>query len=99
MDNLIEEPNENGGEVGAAVQIPESVRPLGFDKYVGQSHVVEIVKLKIDAALRRREPLGHMLFTGPHGLGKTTIAGIIAEIVKEKFGGDFISISGKEITT
>ena len=99
MDNPDYKPLENGGTLGADVQIPESVRPTAFDKYIGQSHAVEIVKLRISAALRRREPLGHMLFTGPHGLGKTTLAGIIAEVIKEKFGGDFISISGKEITT
>jgi holliday junction DNA helicase RuvB len=99
MDKPDDKPIEDGCALGADVQIPESVRPAGFDKYVGQTNVVEIVKLKINAALRRREPLGHMVFTGPHGLGKTTLAGIIAEIVKQKFGGDFISISGKEITT
>ena len=98
MDNPVNKPIEDGDALGADVQIPESVRPTGLDKYVGQTNVVEIVKLKINAALRRREPLGHMLFTGPYGVGKTALAGIIANILEEKFGGDFVCISGKEIT-
>jgi Holliday junction DNA helicase RuvB len=55
-----------------------SLRPRSFDEYVGQSTVVENLKIAIDAARRRGEPLEHVLFYGPPGLGKTTLAALIA---------------------
>jgi Holliday junction DNA helicase RuvB len=55
-----------------------SLRPRSFDEYVGQSNVVENLKIAIDAARRREEPLEHILFYGPPGLGKTTLAALIA---------------------
>jgi len=56
-----------------------SLRPRSFDEYVGQTSVVENLKIAIDAARRRDEPLEHVLFYGPPGLGKTTLAGLIAK--------------------
>ena len=55
-----------------------SLRPRSFDEYVGQTTVVENLKIAIDAARRRGEPLEHILFYGPPGLGKTTLAALIA---------------------
>jgi len=55
-----------------------SLRPRSFDEYVGQSTVVENLKIAIDASRRRGEPLEHVLFYGPPGLGKTTLAALIA---------------------
>jgi Holliday junction DNA helicase RuvB len=55
-----------------------SLRPRTFDDYVGQRQVVENLRIAIDAAKRRGEPLEHVLFYGPPGLGKTTLAGLIA---------------------
>lgn len=55
-----------------------SLRPRSFDEYVGQLEVVESLKIAIDAARRRAEPLEHVLFYGPPGLGKTTLAKLIA---------------------
>ncbi len=55
-----------------------SLRPRTFDDYVGQRDVVENLKIAIDAAKRRGEPLDHVLFYGPPGLGKTTLASLIA---------------------
>ena len=61
-------------------QEPEilSLRPLNFSDYIGQSEVVETLKIAIQAAQQRKEPIDHVLFHGPPGLGKTTLAHIIS---------------------
>lgn len=55
-----------------------SLRPQRLTEYVGQSEVVETLKIAIEAALQREEPMDHVLLHGPPGLGKTTLAHIIA---------------------
>src|SRR6202795_331252 len=55
-----------------------SFRPLSFDEFVGQSQVRENLRIFIQAARARGEPLDHVLFSGPPGLGKTTLAQIVA---------------------
>jgi len=55
-----------------------SLRPQRLDEYVGQKTATDNLKVFIEAAKIRREPLDHVLFYGPPGLGKTTLAGIIA---------------------
>lgn len=67
-----------------------SLRPVRLDEYVGQAEVVETVKIAIDAAKHRKEPLDHVLFHGPPGLGKTTLAHIIAN----ETGGNLTVTSG-----
>ena len=54
------------------------IRPQTFDEYCGQSEASEQMKLFITAARGRHEPLDHTLIFGPPGLGKTTMANIIA---------------------
>src|SRR4026207_2107358 len=55
-----------------------SLRPRGFDEYVGQEQVKANLKVAIAAAQARRDVLDHILFHGPPGLGKTSLAYIVA---------------------
>ena len=74
-ENLIIRPEiENGQEE----RLENTLRPQSFDEYIGQSKVKENMEIYIEAAKKRGEPLDHCLFYGPPGLGKTTIANIIA---------------------
>lgn len=59
-------------------RIERSLRPQTFDDYIGQEKAKENLKVYIEAAKNRGEVLDHVLFYGPPGLGKTTLAGIIA---------------------
>src|ERR687883_1866213 len=55
-----------------------SLRPQRLSEFIGQDRVKESLRIYIDAALGRREPLDHTLFFGPPGLGKTTLGELIA---------------------
>ena len=60
------------------VKIEGSLRPQRLEDYIGQAKVKENLKIYIEAAKQRQDALDHVLFYGPPGLGKTTLAGIIA---------------------
>ncbi len=55
-----------------------SLRPKSFDQYIGQENIKKNLKISIQAAKEREETIDHLLFYGPPGLGKTTLANIIA---------------------
>lgn len=76
-------------------QDPEviSLRPEKLDEYIGQAEVVETLKIAIEAAKMRTEPLDHVLFHGPPGLGKTTLAHIIANEME----GSLTTLSGPSL--
>jgi Holliday junction DNA helicase RuvB len=67
-----------------------TLRPSRLSDYVGQEKIVETLKIAIEAALQRKEPLEHILLNGPPGLGKTTLAHIIAN----EMGTKIITSSG-----
>ena len=60
------------------MDIERALRPLSFDDFAGQDHVLENLKIFVAAANQRGEALDHALFHGPPGLGKTTLANILA---------------------
>ncbi len=69
-------------ENGQEERLESSLRPQSLDEYIGQTKVKENMRIYIEAAKKRKEPLDHCLFYGPPGLGKTTIANIIANEMK-----------------
>src|SRR4029078_10959505 len=68
----------SGTKLDEDLSFDVTLRPRGFDEYVGQDAVKENLKVAIAAAQARGDVLGHILFPGPPGLGKTSLAYIIA---------------------
>ena len=72
-------PNTKAEKIEFDKNFENSIRPKSFDAYIGQSALKETLKISIEAAKKREMPLDHLLFYGPPGLGKTTLAGVIAQ--------------------
>ncbi len=72
----------------------EELRPQRLDDVVGQRKAVERLRIMLDAAKKRKEPLGHLLFDGPPGLGKTTFA----TVIPKELGTDFQIASAPALT-
>lgn len=70
-----------------------TLRPQDFSSYIGQAKVKERLELAVEAAKQRTEPVGHILLSGPPGLGKTTLAHIIARMM----GSNIVVTSGPTI--
>jgi Holliday junction DNA helicase RuvB len=67
-------PEPSRGEV----EVERALRPQHFDEYVGQRRLIDNLRIAVTATRRRNEPLDHVLLGGPPGLGKTTLAHILA---------------------
>jgi Holliday junction DNA helicase RuvB len=74
-------------------QLDVTLRPPDFSEFTGQGKVKERLEIAVEAARRRLEPLDHVLLSGPPGLGKTTLAGIIAR----SMGANLRATSGPAI--
>lgn len=72
----------------------KALRPLAFSDFVGQPDAIANLKVYVEAARRRNEPLDHLLLSGPPGLGKTTLS----QIVARELGVNFRATSGPVIS-
>ena len=75
IDRII---NTGGVDEPEEQELEQTLRPRDFKNYVGQERLKKNLRLAIDAAKKRGEPIDHILLYGPPGLGKTTLAGVIA---------------------
>ncbi len=86
---VAERPTSPGRKEGE-IEFDRALRPQRFEDFIGQEHLKENLRVYIQAAKERDEPLDHVLFYGPPGLGKTTLATIIAN----ELGSDIKVTSG-----
>ncbi len=101
-NSLVMSDNENDNErilsplqktEESTVQAESRLRPQNFNEYIGQTKVVKNIEVMVESAKLRKQPMDHVLLSGPPGLGKTSLA----MIIKEALGTDLQVISGPAI--
>src|SRR3972149_1947577 len=75
------------------VQVERQLRPQRLDEYVGQRAAVESLRVSVEAARQRGEPLDHVLLSGPPGLGKTTLPTLLAN----EMGAQMVTTAGPSL--
>ena len=75
---MIRNLNDKNNLANSDLEFERKLRPSHFDDFMGQKEVIENLKVFVQAAISRNEPLDHILLNGPPGLGKTTLANIIS---------------------
>src|SRR3989337_2063997 len=83
----------SGGSPPNDKTLDQTLRPQKWDDYIGQTLIKKNLKILIKAAMERKEPIEHLLFYGPAGLGKTTLAHLIAK----ELGAQIKTTSGPAI--
>ncbi|HEY4524512.1 MAG TPA: Holliday junction branch migration DNA helicase RuvB [Candidatus Paceibacterota bacterium] len=82
MKNKSRTQNNSGGEPINDWTLDQSLRPARWEEYIGQDNIKQNLKILLQAASERQHPPEHLLFYGPPGLGKTTLAHLIAKEMK-----------------
>src|SRR3989344_4495137 len=82
MKNKSRTQNNSGGEPINDWTLDQSLRPARWEEYIGQDNIKQNLKILLQAAAERQHPPEHLLFYGPPGLGKTTLAFLIAKEMK-----------------
>jgi len=78
MSEALDNPIDPNLQIGEDDPVDRALRPVSLEEFVGQPKIKEQLGIFIQAALKRSEALDHVLLFGPPGLGKTTLANIIA---------------------
>lgn len=91
---MVREPVFTETDVEAISQWQDQLRPQKMNQVVGQEEVVRRLEIALKAAQKRKEPLAHVLFDGPPGLGKTTLATVLAE----EMGSPITILSGPALS-
>jgi holliday junction DNA helicase RuvB len=78
----------------ALINIHAHHRPDSFDEFIGQEHIKGVLKTAIESGKKRKSHVGHILFSGPSGFGKTTIA----HIISKQSGVNIKAVTGYAIT-